>query len=58
MKRYEIPQLKITAFEKENVVTSSGGGSSTDNFSEAQNIAGQNGRSVFSFNIDDVTFTP
>lgn len=57
MKRYEIPQLKITAFEKENVVTSSGGGSSTDNFSEAQSIAGQVG-SVFSFNIDDVTFTP
>lgn len=57
MKKYEIPQLKITAFEKENVVTSSGVGS-TDNFSEAQSIAGQNGRSVFSFNIDDVTITP
>lgn len=57
MKKYEIPQLKITAFEKENVVTSSGVGS-TDNFSKAQSIAGQNGRSVFSFNIGDVTITP
>lgn len=57
MKKYEIPQLKITAFKKENVVTSSGVGS-TDNFSEAQSIAGQNGRSVFSFNIGDVTITP
>lgn len=55
MKKYEIPQLKITAFEKENVVTSSGG---TSNYSAAQDKAGEGGRSFFGFEIGDITVTP
>lgn len=57
MKKYEIPQLKITAFEEENVVTSSGG-ASAGNYSAAQSAAGQGGRGFFGFEIGDVTITP
>ena len=57
MKKYEIPQLKITAFEEENVVTSSGG-ASAGNYSAAQSAAGEGRRGFFGFEIGDVTITP